>query len=281
MESINPNKISYFQNENNYTNELHTLLEMGFEKEKSIEAIKIANGCVELAIDYLYNGFPKNNNNNNNDDNNSLDANLGSIDNDDDEEHGEDYEDIIYLLQKITGIIKILSKEKKKNYDEILQIIQKFNNSLYKFIKENEDEYKKFLEKPLTKEDYVTYDNFKDGKDNLGHYNLKYEIFDFDYENNNNIINEINDKNGSLGNDIDFLDNENEIINNKNTNNNNFTDKEKEIINNLKKLGNFTDEQVINSFFVCDKNEELAANYLFEHMENNINSINFINNNDN
>lgn len=263
---------SKYQNDKNYTNELNCLLEMGFEKENSIEAIKIAKGNVELAIEYLYNGFPKNNNNDyQEDDNNSLDANIGSLDNDDDEEHGEDYEDVIFLLQKITGIIKILSNEKKKNFDEILKIIQKYNTSLYKFIKENEDEYKKCLITPIIKNDYENYDNFKNGKDNLGHFNLKYEIFESGYENNNNIINEIKDKNeslGSLGNDVDFFDSENDVINFNKNNNNNLTEEEKKIINKLKKLGNFNEEQVIQAFLICDKNEELTANYIFEHMDN-------------
>lgn len=261
------------QNVKNYTNELNSLLEMGFEKEKSIEAIKIAKGSVELAIEYLYNGFPKDNNNDyQEDDNNSLDANIGSLDNDDDEEHGEDYEDVIFLLQKITGIIKILSNEKKQTFDEILKIIQKYNTSLYKFIKENEDEYKKCLTTPIIKNDYENYDNFKNGKDKLGHFNLKYEIFETGYEKNNNIINEIKDKNGSLdslGNDVDFFDSENDVISINKNNDNNLTEEEKKIINKLKKLGNFNEEQVIQAFFICDKNEELTANYIFEHMDNN------------
>ena len=81
---------------NNYTKELEQLLEMGFNKEKAYEAIKYAKGNLELAIDYLYNGIP---NNKINTDNNSMEVNLGDIDNDE-EDNGEDFEDITYLLKK-------------------------------------------------------------------------------------------------------------------------------------------------------------------------------------
>lgn len=271
MESKNPlNDLLCKKNDTNYTKELDKLLEMGFEKEKAIEAIKYARGKIELAIECLYNGIPKINfNNNDEEDGNSLDANIGSENNDDDE-NGEDYEDTIYLLQKLSSIIKVLSKEHKKNNEDILKIIEKYNYKLYKFIKENEVEFKSYLLSPLVQKDYEIYEEFKKGKDNLGHFNLEYKIFENDYEQKNCI--NLNNNKYELGNDIDEIESENENIKN-----NNFTDEENEIINKLKKLGNFTDEEVIQAYLICDKNEELAANYIFEHMNNNINSINFEN----
>ena len=100
MESIHDSK------KNNYNKEIEQLIEMGFDKNKAIEVITYTKGNIELAIDYLYNGIPKNNINENDyqERNNSLDANIGSDNGDDEDEHGEDYEDTIYLLQKISGI---------------------------------------------------------------------------------------------------------------------------------------------------------------------------------
>ena len=122
------NKINAKKSNNNYTNEIQQLLDMGFDKEKAIDAIEFSKGNIELAIDYLYNGFPKNDNNNNN----SMDCNMGDEDNDSErDEHGEDFEDIIYLLKDLCIIIILLSKEKDKSIEEILEIIQKYNFRLY------------------------------------------------------------------------------------------------------------------------------------------------------
>ena len=188
------NKINENKKNNHYTKEIQQLLDMGFDKEKAIDAIEFTRGNIELAIDYLYNGFPKHDNNNN-----SMDCNLGDEDNDSErEEHGEDFEDTIHLLKELSIIIILLSKEKGKSIEEILEIIQKYNFRLFQFIKENEEEFKSNLSTSITEQGFQLYENFKKGKERLGSFNFQYKIFDPNC--NINIIN-IN-KNDTLGNDL-------------------------------------------------------------------------------
>ena len=264
------NKINENKNNNNYTKEIQQLLDMGFDKEKAIDAIEFTKGNIELAIDYLYNGFPKNDNNNNN----SMECNIGDDEIDSErDEHGEDFEDTILLLKDLSILIILLSKEKGKSIEEILEIIQKYNFRLFQFIKENEEEFKSYLSTSITDQGYELYENFKKGKERLGSFNFQYKIFD---SNPNNIIIDENMQD-SLGNDLEEefeLDDDN---NNKETFNKN-KEEEKKAIKRLQELGNFSEEEAIQAYYCCEKNEELAANYLFEQINNNnINSINKIN----
>ena len=268
LNKINENKI----NINDYTKEIQQLLDMGFDKQKAFDAIQFSKGNVELAIDYLYNGKPKNDNNN------SMDCNLGDDDNDSDrEEHGEDFEDTIYLLKNLSIIIILLSKEKGKPIEEIMAIIQKFNFRLFQFIKENEEEFKSYLSLTITDQGYELYENFKKGKETFGYLKFQYKIFDPNYSDNNIINNHIYNKNESLGNDLEEeieLDDDN----NFNESHSKAKEEEKKAIKRLRELGNFSEEEAIQAYYCCDKNEELAANYLFEQANNdNINNINKIN----
>jgi UV excision repair protein RAD23 len=268
LNKINENKI----NINDYTKEIQQLLDMGFDKQKAFDAIQFSKGNVELAIDYLYNGKPKNDNNN------SMDCNLGDDDNDSDrEEHGEDFEDTIYLLKNLSIIIILLSKEKGKPIEEIMAIIQKFNFRLFQFIKENEEEFKSYLSLTITDQGYELYENFKKGKETFGYLKFQYKIFDPNYSDNNIINNHIYNKNESLGNDLEEeieLDDDN----NFNESHSKAKEEEKKAIKRLRELGNFSEEEAVQAYYCCDKNEELAANYLFEQANNdNINNINKIN----
>jgi UV excision repair protein RAD23 len=268
LNKINENKI----NINDYTKEIQQLLDMGFDKQKAFDAIQFSKGNVELAIEYLYNGKPKNDNNN------SMDCNLGDDDNDSDrEEHGEDFEDTIYLLKNLSIIIILLSKEKSKSIEEIMAIIQKFNFRLFQFIKENEEEFKSYLSLTITDQGYELYENFKKGKETFGYLKFQYKIFDPNYSDNNIINNHIYNKNESLGNDLEEeieLDDDN----NFNESHSKAKEEEKKAIKRLRELGNFSEEEAVQAYYCCDKNEELAANYLFEQANiDNINNINKIN----
>ena len=267
LNKINENKIN-----NDYTKEIQQLLDMGFDKEKAIDAIEYSKGNVELAIDYLYNGIPKNRNN-------SMDCNFGDDDNDSErDEHGEDFEDISYLLKNFCIIIILLSKEKGKSIEEILGIIQKYNFRLFNFIKENEEEFNSYLSLTITDQGYELYENFKKGKETFGSFNFQYKIFDPNC--NINVINNYINKN-DIGNDLEEefeIDDDKDEKDNKELNLNKTKEEENKTIKRLQELGDFTEEEAIQAYYCCDKNEELAANYLFEQMnKDNIININKIN----
>ena len=84
---------------------------------------------------------------------------------------------------------------------------------------------------------------------------MKIENGNIDKKNkvNDESINKIEQKNEN----INLNDNPNQIQNQ-------LTEEDNQIINRLKNLGDFSYERVVEAYIVCNKNEDLTANYLFE-----------------
>jgi len=70
---------------------------------------------------------------------------------------------------------------------------------------------------------------------------------------NDESINKVEQKNEN----INLTDNPNQIQNQ-------LTEEDNQILNRLKNLGDFSYERVVEAYIVCNKNEDLTANYLFE-----------------
>lgn len=234
-----------------YQNQLNTLIEMGFEREKAIACINAARGRTEIAIEYYYNDIPNliggeeeqeeeeeeeessdenNNNQNNNQQNNenALDFNL--------------------LLKKSAGIIKIICREKNMSPNQVINLIQNKNYLLFQIIQQNQDAFKNYFSRPISKTDMEAFNEFKSGKTNpyTQAYNLKYSDFF-----NSNDENNAEEEEESEGEEEDL----------------NINDNDKEVLKRLKELGDFKEEEVIQAYLTCGKNEELTADFLFEKNE--------------
>ena len=133
--------------------------------------------------------------------------------------------------------MKILTCKDENIMNIILNNIKENNPALLNQLIYYEKEFVKYLSIPITREDLDFYlDNYQTARSLLGAYKKE--------------------ENGKF-----------DII---------LTRSESEIINNLKKIGNFTIEEIIEAYLLNDKNENKAANFLIDKKKNNINLDNHI-----
>ena len=189
-----------------YSEQMTNLLSMGCEQAKAEQAIKAAKGNLQLAIDFYFNGIPEN-----------LNTNLNNEENEQTEENP---------IKTVASIAKIICQNNPASLAPLLQNIGQNDPDLMNLIKENEEEFKRYLESPVTEEDYRALSKFQQ---------------------ETGIGMGTESSNRPRGGVRIALSNE-----------------EKEAIKRLKELGNFSESDVVQAYIACDKNEEMTANYLFE-----------------
>ena len=220
---------------NEYINELKQLQEMGFDKVQSENALRATKGNLPYAIEILYSGNQINNLQD--EDEEDQDYVMGG-----EYEEGEDEEDDMeedneaFEIEDIASVIKVISQNDTSQLQNILSNMASHNPELLEIIQENEAEFKILVAQPITPKDQQVYENF--------------------IKRNNGNIYGINSN----------LPSTNAIPNNLNNNSilpNNLSEQENEAIQRLKSLG-FSEEECIEAYFACGKNENMAACYLFD-----------------
>ena len=158
---------------------------------------------------------------------------------------------------------KIKEDKKEENKDENKNIdnMEKINIDKGSEEKNNEQESKNEetgnkKEGAELKDDKIEEDKEKKVMDVKGE-NIKMKIENGNIDKkdkvNDESINKVEQKNEN----INLNDNPNQIQNL-------LTEEDNQIINRLKNLGDFSYERVVEAYIVCNKNEDLTANYLFE-----------------
>ena len=278
---------------------IDSLVDMGFEKSQVEIAVKAANGRIDLAIEYLNNGIPDNANKNINNNVNRRNNNENEITRELKKQASiikvlcKDNKFLIFgILENIKrndpGLLRLITdyrdefrkyldtpitEEDEKNYKNIEtkadEIINKRREEKEK--KKKEEENKKNEEKKEEiKEDKKNENNPDDKKESK---NNDMDIRDKKDEKEKKEEKDESDKDKEAENEKKKIEEEVKEKENKkdenNNNNNNYmqsqlTEDDKEIIKRLQDISGFPYDKIVEAFIVCNKNEELTANYLFE-----------------
>ena len=189
-----------------YSQQISSLIEMGYEREKVEKALNASKGNVDLALEYLNSGnIPEPSQNPPSQPSQPSAGNTSNLP---------------LELRRNASLMKVVCRNEPEKIFNILNSIKQRSPALLNKIKEHEEEFKNYLVSPINQEDIDAFKLLQEDLRGLSHGGNRVEI--------------------------------------------RLSPEEAAAVKRLKDLGNFTENDVLQAYFACDKNEELAANFLFE-----------------
>ncbi|CRG94175.1 DNA repair protein RAD23, putative [Plasmodium gallinaceum] len=209
---------------------------MGFEKENVEKAMILAYNNPNRAIDYLTNGFPASNDTNENAYEREDVGNIPNLSNllindnllGENQRQSSSQNPELFRNSPFFNVLRDVALSNPQRIPEILEMIGRTDPSFLEYIREHQGEFLRAIQ---------NYNNENVENEQPNEASIE--------QNNQNIIDQSNE---SYNIPITPL-NENEM----------------ESIKKLESLG-FPKHIALEAFIACDKNEEMAANYLFENM---------------
>jgi UV excision repair protein RAD23 len=210
---------------------VNSISEMGFPRDEVIRALRASFNNADRAVEYLTNGIPE-----------------GIVEEEGDASHelngGGDLSEVnghatsvadnplAFLLQSPQFIqLRLVVQQNPRLLGPLLEQIAQSNPEVFELIKDNQEDFMSLIQTPLTETELsqLAADTGEEGEDGAGD----------DYE------------------DTEEGTDPTAVIQ--------VSEEEQAAIERLMALG-FDRPRVVEAYFACDKNETIAANFLFEHM---------------
>jgi UV excision repair protein RAD23 len=149
-----------------------------------------------------------------------------------DEALGESEDEPAALMKTISSVVKVICLNNPSQLQNILLSLQQTSPELFEVIRQNENEFKTLISQPLTEEDMTIFQQFtQEGQIGFGG----------------------SSQGGQTG--IGSGAGRNDVIK--------LSKEDYEAVNRLKEMG-FSEMDAVQAFYACDKNEDMAANLLFD-----------------